>query len=156
MIRNSVAADILAQIQACLPDTCSYKLFRSRGLPPADCNTIAFAWSDRHPESEQGCRGMTPCDRVVDQRFTLVLTKCCDGIDGHDFFPTQLEDDETVCFENDLQLLEECIECGDWSQLGLDHGINSIELESTRRDNETEGGCMTAYLTVLIVANECC
>lgn len=156
MIRNDVAADILAQIQGCLPDYCSYKLLRSRGLPPADCNTIALAWGNRIPVSETGCIGLLPCDRVVEQSFTLVLTRCCDGLDSRESFSTDDEDDETVCFERDVQIVEECLECGDWSQLGVDHGINSLVLESTRRDSETEGGCMTAYLGVVISSNECC
>lgn len=156
MNRAQVAADIAAQIEACFGGECIYRIFRARAVPPAECDSIALVWGQRTAKPENQCLTLRPCDREVTQDLQIVLTKCCVGIDAEENFDIAGEDHETICFEDDLQILEECIECTDWSQLGLDHDLQSLRLVATERDPMVEGGCVSAYLTVEIIYCESC
>jgi hypothetical protein len=70
-------------------------------------------------------------------------------------FNIAAEESETICFLRDLETIEQCIECSNWRQLGIDHGIDRIQLVSTTQ-GETRGGCMDATLRVQITATQCC
>lgn len=153
---SDVAADIAAQIESCFSGICDYDVFRARATPPADCNTIALVWGDRSEIRESDCARLEPCSSIVTQDLSISITKCCLKPDTGDGFDFAAEDHEEVCFENDLQILVDCIRCTDWTQLGLDHGIDGFVLETIRRDGSVEGGCFTAYLNTVVTYNECC
>ncbi len=78
------------------------------------------------------------------------------GPDGKPTFDWRLEDAAAACFEDDVDLVEECIQCSDWTQLGADHFIERFVYAGTTFDIETEGGGYSAYIEIDITAGECC
>lgn len=159
MNRSDAAFDVLDVIQSCLPDFCSYVLFRSRGVPPAECDSIAAYWGSRRSSPEIDCEGLSPCSLIIKQDLDIAITKCCaepDAGGDRGEFDFAAEDAESVCFERDLQIIEDCLECHDWTQFGIDHAVQSVTLRSVDRDNNTAGGCFSAYLRLELVYTKCC
>lgn len=81
-----------------------------------------------------------------------MLTRICQGPD----LDISLEDAEAACFDDHLDLLEECLLCTDWTQLTRDHSLDSFFLTIVNYDLESEGGAFSAYLEITVVAAECC
>lgn len=86
----------------------------------------------------------------------IVVTNICIGPDAQQAFDWRNEDAAAACFDADVEIVESCIQCTDWSQLGIDHSISSVTYLSTSYDVESEGGGFSAYIDVRIVAEECC
>lgn len=158
MNRSAVASDLLDIIKACLGDRCKQYVFaRARGIPPAECSSITTSWADRVARYDGECRGPLACqdwEAVHSLRFTI--TNICMGPDGKPMFDWQLEDLAAACFEDDVDAIESCLQCMDWSQLRTDHAINQIVYTGTTFDIEAEGGGYSAYIGLQIVAQECC
>lgn len=160
MNRSDVAADILDGIAECLgPERCrDYQMLRSRGVPPADCNSIATSWTDKTTDLFSDCAPKSaPCEpRRVSHGMRLTITSICIGPDGEPTFDMDKEDAAAECFDNDVDTIERCIECGDWSTLYAEHFLESLTYEATSYDVEAEGGAYSATITLRIVATECC
>lgn len=162
MIRSQVDSDVLQQIRACvmaqIGDRCrEYRFARTRGIPPADCNSITVSWMDRARSQFGDCEtlGADCGEWNATLGLRVVLTRVCIGPDQAPEFNWDLEDAEAACFNNDLDVLEECIQCSDWSQLRADHSIE-LSYVGTTHDIETEGGGYSAYVELTVVAAECC
>lgn len=168
MIRSHVAADILAAIETCMrtylgPNRCDEYLFlRSRGIPPADCNSIAVTYTDRGVAHIGDCAHTTaysPCpDYIATLGMRVVITRIClrPDVGAGGSFDAVAEDAEAACFMDDLDALEACIMCGDWRQIGVDHRVAKLRYDGTSEDVETEGGGYSAYLDITLVGSECC
>lgn len=156
MRRSQAAADILAQLQACMGPLCQQYVFsRTRGVPPADCNSVTVQWIDRSKRSfadcEDDCREW---QAAFGMRITL--TRVCMGPDQEPAFDWSLEDAESACFDDHLEILEDCVDCGDWSQVKIDHSLEAIRYENTEYDIEANGGAFSAYIELTLIASECC
>lgn len=158
MIRSQVAADILAAIQACLGARCGdYVFLRSRGVPPADCNSISASWITRTTKPFEDCGGPEPCASwAATNTLRIAITSICMGPDGQPTFDFALEDTVAACFDDDVDLIESCLSCTDWTQFYADHGIESMLYVDTTYDVMSEGGGFTAYIQLRITAGECC
>lgn len=166
MKRSHVAKDILDAVQACMvanmpAERChEYVFARTRGIPPADCNSITVSWMDAADNSFADCRlmGVDGCGREWDttRGIRIVLTRVCMGPDQSESFDWQREDAEAACFDDDLDLLEECVKCMDWSQLVRDHSLTELFYAGTTHDVESDGGGYSAYIELTVVAAECC
>lgn len=158
MQRSAVTADILTSIEACFGVRCQgYVFARTRGIPPADCNSIAASWIDRAVQPFEDCPRLTPCGQwEAAYGLRIVITNVCAGPDAQERFDWRAEDAAAACFDDDVDLLEQCIQCADWTQLGLDHAISEIRYDGTNYDIESEGGGFSAYIDLTIIANECC
>lgn len=159
MNRASLASDVLTQIQVCLQERCSdYVFARTRGVPPADCNSITTQWIDRGIQSwNEQCDDGQGCGKwqgAYGMRITL--TRICMGPDQEESFNWTLEDAEAACFDNDLELLEDCVQCGDWSELKSTHALERFRYDGTTHDIESDGGGYSAYIEITLVASECC
>jgi hypothetical protein len=158
MKRSAVTADILTAIQACFGARCQDYIFsRSRGIPPADCNSIAASWVDRTVAHFADCDTPAPCeDWQATHGLRIVITNICAGPDAQETFDWRSEDAAAACFEDDVDLLETCIQCGDWTQLYNDHFLTALRYDGTTFDVESEGGGFSAYIEITLVAGECC
>lgn len=165
MIRSQVSSDILGTIQACfnasIGDRCrEYVFARTRGIPPADCNSITASWMDRGVSSFGDCDPGEGLDRCGEWNAThglrIALTRVCMGPDQEPAFNWALEDAETACFMDDLDLLEECLQCTDWTQVKTDNSLYSLRYDGTTLDIESDGGGYSAYIELTLVAAECC
>lgn len=158
MQRSAVTADILTAIQACMGARCQdYVFSRTRGIPPADCNSIAASWVDRTVASFGDCLPHAGCSEWDSTHgLRIVVTNICVAPDAQERFDWRAEDAAAACFDDDIDLIEECLQCADWSQLAADHSITSIRYDGTTYDVESEGGGFSAYLELTIVAAECC
>ena len=154
--RFDLAADVLAQIQACLGPGCDYSLFASRAIPPAECNSIAVTYTDAMPEYESDCPALQGCGYTQSHVLRIIITRCCVRADAGQSFSEVAEQDAAQCLWRDVDLLEHCLACADLRQWGIDHGITTFERTATRFDVETLGGCSSAYLDFRVVAEECC
>jgi hypothetical protein len=157
--RSAIASDVLEQLKACLgPDLCQqYVWARTRGVPPADCNSITTQWIDRGStafadECDDGSCG----DFQSTLGFRVTLTRVCMGPDQEQVFDWSLEDAEAACFDDHLELLEDCVQCGDWSLLRQTHHLERFRYVETNHDIESDGGGFSAYIEITIVAAECC
>lgn len=135
-----------------------YVYARSRGIPPADCNSITVSWMDAADNRFGDCEIMgIDCNSWdTTKGLRIVLTRVCMGADQAESFDWRIEDAEAACFDDDLDLLEECVKCMDWSQLVRDHALSGLSYVGTTHDVETEGGGFSAYIELTIVAAECC
>lgn len=163
MQRSHVAKDILDVIEACLiakiGDRCREYVFgRTRGIPPADCNSVSVSWMDRGQAATfSDCKGPTPCDGWDPTLgLRIALTRVCLGPDQQPIFNWELEDAAAACFDDDLDIIEDCINCADWTQVYNDHFLDSIAYVGTTHDVEAEGGGYSAYIELTITARECC
>lgn len=161
MRRSHVAKDVLDALFACmtaqLGDRCrEYVWARTRGVPPADCNSITVSWMDREQGTFGDCEQLGEC-REWDAVFGLrvVLTRICMGPDQSLEFDWSLEDAASACFDDDLDLIEECLNCMDWSLIRSTHGVD-VTYAGTTNDIETEGGGYSAYIELIVKARECC
>lgn len=93
--------------------------------------------------------------RTADARSNA-RSRICVGPDSSPAFDWNGDDAAAACFDDDLDALEDCINCGDWSQLMADHFIERIAYVGTTHDVESEGGGYSAYVELTIVAGECC
>lgn len=158
MSRSAIAADVLAQLKACMgPEICGqYVWARTRGVPPADCNSITTQWSDRASNQFAEDCADGDCDFQTTYGFRVTITRICMGPDQEADFNWELEDAEAACFDDHLEILEDCIQCGDWSQLKAEHALERFRYVETNHDIEADGGGFSAYIEVTIVAAECC
>lgn len=165
MRRSQVSIDILNAIQACfnasIGDRCrEYVFARTRGIPPADCPSITASWMDRDASSFGDCdpgEGLEMCGEWnATHGLRIALTRVCMGPDQQPAFDWALEDAETACFMDDLDLLEECIQCTDWTQVKRDNALYSLRYDGTTLDIESDGGGYSAYIELTLVAAECC
>lgn len=154
MIRAAAAADIAAQIVACIGQQCDYKIVYARSLPPAECDTIALVWGPRSFAAESAC-GVTACDGTEVTPLLVTITKCCIGPDGADAFDLAAEEREAICFSADLEAIEDCFRCADWRQFAADHAVDRIRVISTT-PGTVRGGCMDATIRVEFTATVCC
>jgi hypothetical protein len=159
--RSAVASDILALIRACLGDDCrEYVFARTRGVPPADCNSITTSWIDRSVEKFTDCESPNPdiCRREWDALLgmRITITRICMGPDGGEQFNWAREDGEAACFDDHVDAIEECLMCADFGQFTIDHSIYTIQYDTTTFDVESEGGGYSAYIELTIKAAECC
>jgi hypothetical protein len=159
--RSAVASDILAKIEACLGDECrDYVFARTRGIPPADCNSITTSWVDRSIDKFTDCESPNPdiCRAEWDaiHGLRVTLTRICAGPDAQPVFDWAREDGEAACFDDLVDLVEECVQCQDWQQFITDHSIYGVRYDSTTYDVEAEGGAFSAYIELTIQAAECC
>lgn len=155
MIRSETSADILAAIITCLGQSCSYQVIQSRGIFPAECDSIVAVWGDSSNLIPDDC-GSGPCETFRSHKLMLVLTKCCSGIDAQINLDSTQESDESICFYRDVEIIEKCIICTDFSQLLFDNGLSNLYLSGTRFDPTVHGGCMTAYIDIVINETFCC
>lgn len=161
MRRSHVAKDILDALYLCMSgvigDRCrEYVWARTRGVPPADCNSITASWMDREQHNFGDCENVGECrewDALLGLR--IVLTRVCMGPDQQPSFAWELEDAAAACFDDDLDLIEECLNCMDWTTIMQSHGIDVI-YAGTTNDIEAEGGGYSAYIELTIRARECC
>lgn len=165
MRRSYVAADILAVIQACfttaIGDRCrEYRFAQTRGIPPADCNSVSASWMDRDVSSFGDCdpgEGVQSCGEWnATHGLRIALTRVCMGPDQQPAFAWELEDAEAQCFMDDLDLLEECIQCTDWTEVKNTNSLYSLRYDGTTLDIESTGGGYSAYIELTLVAAECC
>lgn len=161
MRRSAVASDILDRIRACLGDECQdYKIFRTRGIPPAECDSITASWIDRSIEKFSECESPNPevCQQEWDavHGLRITLTKVCVGPDSQAEFDWIGEDAASACFDDLVDLVEECLHCQDWEQFVADHSIYGVRYDSTTYDVESDGGAFSAYIELTIQAAECC
>lgn len=158
MSRSAIAADVLEQLKVCMgPELCQqYVWARTRGVPPADCNSVTTQWIDRASTSfADECAG-DGCEFQSTLGFRVTLTRICMGPDQEPVFDWGLEDAEAACFDDHLEVLEDCVQCGDWSQLKIDHALERFRYVETNHDIESDGGGFSAYIEITIVAAECC
>jgi len=153
--RYELAADILTQIQACLGADCTYALIRSRGVPPAECDSIIVTFADAIPYWDADCFP-NACVDHQDHTMRVVLTRQCLLPDVDETFNFAAEDAEVQCFWRDLETLERCLDCSDLSQVYLDNGVTRIQRLRTQIDATTLGGAHSATLTFRVVENYCC
>lgn len=160
MQRSHVTRDVLDVIESCLGDLCrDYRVFRSRGLPPAECNSITASWVDAEVmPGFDDCKMMGACSDLWQKAagLRIALTRVCIGPDQKPIFDIDLEDKEAACFDDHLDLIEECLLCHDWTTFRRDHGIDSMQMVATTHDVESDGGAFSAYIEIAIVASECC
>jgi len=156
VIRSDLAADVLALIRGCLGPGCEYELFRSRGIPPAECKSIAVTWAESQPTYDADCDQFQPCEVRQRSVMRIILTRCCVTADAGMMFNSAAEDDASICLWRDTELIERCLACADLRQIAIDHGLNSFRHVATRFDVETLGGCNSAYIEVMVESEECC
>lgn len=165
MKRSYVAADILAQIQSCFTAAIGarcreYVFARTRGIPPADCNSISASWMDRGVSVFGDCdpgEGLESCGEWnTTHGLRIAITRVCVGPDQQPGFGWDLEDTAAVCFMDDLDILEECIQCSDWTNVKRANSLYSLRYDGTTLDIESEGGGYSAYVELTMVAGECC
>lgn len=160
MQRSHVASDVLDLLRDCLGARCQHYVFaRSRGIPPAECPSIATSWVDRTSTPFGDCNGgWGDCDSTETVGLRIAITDICVGPDAAATFDWAAEDAIAACFDNDVQVLERCIECGGpgWQQLYRDHGLDTVAYEGTTYDVESDGGGYSAYIELTIVAKVCC
>lgn len=154
MVRSAVAADLLTIINNCLGPQCRYQLARTRGIAPAVCPSITTSWIERVSQSFGDCDG--DCDFNSTHRIRITITDICMGPDAADEFDFDAEDAAAVCFEDEVDQIEECLQCHNYTQLRLDHQLISVRYDSTTFDVEAEGGGYSAYIELTILAAECC
>lgn len=157
MNRASVASDILDAIRACLGEGCRYKIVRSRGRVPAEnCDSLAAYWGDRDFEPFSDCEDLVPCTEGTDiDVLNILLTKICVGPDGDINFNWDLEDETAACFWNDLETIENCIRCGDFTDLES-QGVTGVSYSGTEIDDEARGGAYDAVIKITITSKFCC
>lgn len=144
--------DLLDQIRACTFDqnaSCTYTYYVSMGQPSADCNSIA-AWLDMKDRSSVNPDCATA---HMDVAIKLMITRCCTSLDAQEQFDPTLEQKEAQCFLNDLDLLISCINCNLTAPEDMSCGY---VLSSVLTDNEREGGCYSATLSIDLTEEECC
>lgn len=160
MMRSAVARDLLDRIKACLGDDCQdYVFARTRGVPPADCNSITTSWIDRSVDKFEDCESPQADCRAqwnAVHGLRITLTRVCAGPDAAEVFDWAREDGEAACFDDLVDLVEECVQCGDYSQLVVDHSLYTIRYDTTTFDVESSGGGYSAYIELTLVAAECC
>jgi len=164
MKRSHAAKDILDAVQACFlvelgqARCLEYRFARTRGIPPADCNSVTVSWMDRGVSQFADCAQLgSDCGEWdATHGLRIVITNICMGPDQTPDFPWDLEDAAAACFMDDLDLLEECVQCMDWSQIRADHSLAEMRYEGTTLDIETDGGGYSAYIELTLVAAECC
>lgn len=153
MQRSSLAADVLDVIAECLGPQCRFKLGRSRGIPPAVCPSITTSWVDRTAKTwdENG-----QCFINSSLGLRITITDICMGPDAAENFDFVLEDAAAVCFDDEVDAIESCMQCYDFEQIRQDNKLMRIAYESTTYDVESDGGGYSAYIEMGIVAAECC
>lgn len=157
MQRSAFASDVLDLIRACLGERCRhYAIGRARGIPPAVCPSITTSWVDRTEAVFGDCQGpYRDCDVQETVGLRIVITDICMGPDAAEQFDWAAEDAAAACFDDDVQVIEDCIRCSDWTQIFRDHGLNSIAYEGTTYDVEADGGGYSAYIEITPVAQVC-
>lgn len=139
--------------------SCDYRFARSRGIPPADCNSITLSWIDEGDSapfgdcesSFEGCEDVTTTAGI-----RIALTRICMGPDQEPVFDWELEDAAAACFSDDLEKVMCCLKKSDWRQLKQDHRLDRFTYVGTTYDVESQGGGYSAYIEMTIVAPECC
>lgn len=154
MVRSAVAADILTIIAGCLGPQCRFKIARTRGIVPAVCPSITTSWIDRSSAGFGDCDGECDINSALGLRITI--TDICMGPDSAEDFDFDAEDAAAVCFDNEVDAIEACLQCADYTQMRIDHQLYSVKYDNTTFDVESEGGAYSAYIELTIRAAECC
>jgi len=146
-------AALLAEIKTCMGgQECSYNLFVSRGIPPADCNSIAGFVEQSRPESTE----FDDCNNRYNDSLVISITRCCLDPDTQDSFDPALEDREAKCFYDDARLLLECVHCNAGTALGPYIAGCQPLISGMEFDMEALGGCYTALIRIAIAEDVCC
>lgn len=143
---------LLDQIEECLVDPCPYVTFVSRGLPPADCSSIA-AWygSSRRARDNQDCSTL-----LYDTTLNITVTHCCITPDGEVAFDFAREEIEAQCFLENLMAIRECLSCNSSEVLAPYRLSCGALVENVSADLEARGGCYSATLSLSLLEEDCC
>lgn len=147
-------SDLRDQIKECLEDlSCEYNFFVSLGIPPADCNSIAF-WYDNSRRNRVDNGECTTS--ALDTEITITITRCCVTADAEVSFDFLQEEKDAKCFLDDLDALLACLSCNG-STLLEDYILSCGALiTNVRLDNEKMGGCYSANITISFTEDICC
>lgn len=150
MLYYDAARALLDQIAICMGgERCEYALFVSMGTPPAVCSSIATHFGS----AERSDRDSSECLLVTDDILHVTITRCCN--EPEVFNPVQ-EELDAKCFLDDLWRLKTCVACEVGAALDAFTESCTPVLESVRADNEREGGCYSAVLTISFTEVNCC
>lgn len=165
MQRSHLAKDILDSLKACMlaqwpAGRCEqFQFGRSRGIAPADCDSITISFIDETADDFADCKVIgRSCEEpwIETTRLRIILTEVCMGPDQKPMFDWALEDEVAACFSDDFDLLKKCVRCTDWETLVSDHNLNTFQMSSISYDVESEGGGYSAYIEITATSNECC
>lgn len=144
---------LLTEIRACMGgESCPYQLFVSRGMPPADCNSIVA----RYDGGRRNDRESNDCDSVFEEEIVVTLTKCCVTPDIQTNWNPVLEDAEAKCFYDDLALLRQCLICN--GMTALEPYVDGCKpyVTATVLDPMSEGGCFSGSIVIRFRNVDCC
>lgn len=143
------AAALLAEIRTCMGgDSCDYAMYVSLGAPVAACNSIVAWWdhSSRDDDSSD------ECNLVMESRLIVGIIRCCG--EREEFDPVA-EDADAKCFLDDLFILKTCLACN--AAMALEPYIHCEPyVEDLAWDDEKEGGCYSAALSITMSEYQCC
>ncbi len=154
----TTATDILDVIRGCLGPACDYKIALTRGVPPAGCNSIAAYWGDTVAAPQRSdCPILKPCGpSVLDtHQLNILVTNICIKPDGGQF-DWAAEQKAAECFYRDLEIVEQCLRCQDWTNIAGIDGFKSLEYRRTVRDAAAQGGGYAARIVLDITSRQCC
>lgn len=148
----SVLRDLLDQIVTCLGDPCPYQVLVSRGMPPADCSSIA-AWYGGSRRDRDSAECATD---LYETSLSFTVTHCCITPDQGVGFDFEREEIEAECFLENLMAIRECLACEATAVVGSRMTGCGALVSSVSVDPEPRGGCYSATIRVDIVESECC
>lgn len=145
MDRYAFLTDLVTAAADCVPNApdCTYDVFVGLGEPPQDCSMIAGYWRGA---------AMLPvsanCRMMMQERFDLILTRCCLKNVGENFDPA-LEDDDALCFYRDFGALMECMAC-DLKTIIEPYvrTAQNVSFRGAETDPEVAAGCYTAGIAI--------
>lgn len=159
MDRAAVSADIITALEVCLSDLCpDFVFFRSRGVPPADRESVAFTWIDRARLSFEDCDSPDCKPQFTSSHaFRIVVTTICMTPDAQRDFDYLAEDNAAARHDAIVDQAEECLACSPlFAPIYARHGVYSVVDSGTTYDPESQGGGFSSYINVVIEAQECC
>ena len=148
------ALDALAQeIRTCMGGTaCEYAVYVTRGMPSADCNSIAV-WYGGSSISD---RDSSECEVWFDSLVNITITRCCMMPDAEAEYDPARENAEAQCFLEDLTSLRNCLYCNATPIMEPYMDGCSAQISSVEVDTEAEGGCYSATVTFNVLERDCC
>lgn len=148
------ALDALAQeIRTCMGgNACEYAVHVSRGMPSADCNSIAV-WYGGSSKSDSDS---SDCETWFDSFVNVTITRCCMQPDAEEVYDPARENSEAQCFLEDLTSLRNCLYCNATAIMDPFVDGCSAQIANIDVDNEAEGGCYSSTITFSVLERDCC
>lgn len=158
-----MAATILDVVDAvrmglddCLAPECRYQILSTMGDPPAECNLIAV-YPDLSTRSTSSAAS-NRCRSTRIETIKIVLNHECQAIDGGIEWDFQREHDEMRCLLDDVQRIEECLQCNliDWLKPHVHCSPDETFVAEVDFDQMRVGGSYRVTWAIRLQRGVCC